>query len=63
MFLALCHCGKVDIIEAIYNKHGCLECKIHVPHLSQNRIKTVDEKQTDTFIFHFMSSSILTSLW
>ena len=45
MFLALCHCGKVDIIEAIYNKHGCLECKIHVPHLSQNRIKTVDENR------------------
>ena len=45
MFLALCRCRKVDIIEAIYNEYGCLECKIHVSHLSQNRMKTVDENR------------------
>ena len=49
MFLALCRCGKVNIIEAIYNEHECFECKIHVFHLSQNRIKAVDE--TDGYIY------------
>ena len=45
IFLARSRCGKVDIIEAIYNERECLECKIHVSHLSPNRMKAVDENR------------------
>ena len=49
MFLARSRCGKVNIIEATYNDRECLKCKIHVSHLSPNRIKAVDE--TDGYIY------------